>query len=140
MLVGVALGLALPFLGGGLDNIRGASAARGLTAFLNQARTLAITRSKTVEVTADLAEGSFGLAFAGGGGESVERRFDLPRELRLTGFEAGGVSRDEGEARVRFFPLGDSTGGTFFLEDAGGRKYRISVGLIFASPALSRGE
>jgi Tfp pilus assembly protein FimT len=138
--VGAALGLALPFLGGGLEPIRSAAAARGLTAFLNQARTLAVARSRTVEVAADFAEGAFTIAFADAEDKSGAKRFALPEVLRLTGFKAGGEMRGEGKVHVRFFPLGDSSGGTFFLEDAGGRKYRISVGLIFASPALSRGE
>lgn len=134
VLMVLAAGLALPFLHSGLEILQSSASGRGVVSFLNDARLRAVNTSSTVEVLYDFE----GRAFSQRIRKETKARYDLPAGVRVTGLEAGGQTVDRGTATVTFYPLGDSSGGTIFLEGSRGRKFKVSVGVLFASPYLTK--
>jgi len=133
VLMGLAAALALPFMRGSLDSLTGAATGRRLVSFLNDAHLRALNTGAPVEVVLSFEERSLTQRIAG----KEKERLELPRGVRLTEVETGGEKVTEGAPALTFYPLGDSSGGTIFIEDDRGRRSRIAVGVLFATPVLA---
>lgn len=136
VLLALTAGLAIPFAGKGLDSVRSASAGRSLVAFLNDARTRAVNRGVAVDVLYDFEKRSISQRFDEEG--AVGSTMVLPRGTVILSVETGGVIYEEGIRGITFYPMGDSSGGTIYLDGPGGHRYSVKIGMLFASPYLAR--
>jgi Tfp pilus assembly protein FimT len=120
-------------MGRGLDSIRDTVAVRKLASFLNQARVRAVNAGVLVEVIYDHDDRCFYQNL----GSSVKASYKPPETLEVAKVEKALESAEEKRSSIYFHPLGDSSGGIIHLEDSIGRKYKISIGIIFAAPVIS---
>ncbi len=134
--MGLAAGLALPLFGNSLDSVKNAAATRRVVAFLNDARVRAVNARQPVEVTYNFETRAFAQKVGEKGEEKA--RWPLPDGMKVARIEREGEIHEEDEGVLTFFPLGDSTGGTIFMEGIGGVRYKVAVGVLFASPVLTK--
>ncbi len=136
VIMGLALALAMPFVGRGMESVRIAAGRRRVVSFLTDAGVRAVNTGKPVLVGYDFASNTF---FQTLSGESKPRSsFTLPEGLRVTRVESpSGEGGEGGEATLLFFPLGDSSGAAFHLEESGGRRFSVTVGRLDPSPVVA---
>ncbi len=136
VLMALAAALAIPFLRGSLDSLASASAGRRLVAFLNDARLRSMNTAVPVEVAYDPEQRAFSQRLGG----KEKARLELPRGVRVTAMEVPGEQGEQGEKGtppLTFYPLGDSSGGFIVLEDEVKRRFKVTVGVLFATPVLA---
>lgn len=85
------------------------AAAQDLMSALRYARGQALVQNKETTVTIDFAENTYQVS-------GRDKIYDLPDEVEVTLVTAQTESSGDGQASVRFFPDGSSTGGKLTLE------------------------
>ena len=138
VLMALAVGLALPFMGRGIDSIQGAAAPRRLVSFMNDARVRAMNTGAPVDVVYDFEKRTFSQRASGRKGKSS--RYQLPEGIQVVNVLGGGEAYEEGKTSLVFYPLGDSSGATFEIEDRRGRRYKLTIGMLFATPRLEKAD
>ncbi|PKM12098.1 MAG: type II secretion system protein GspH [Gammaproteobacteria bacterium HGW-Gammaproteobacteria-5] len=128
-LLALALGLFSGMLGSGLDGLRLRNASKELAAQLRYTRAAAIHTGEPQVLALDVDAAHW---------RTGRRQGDLSGKPTLDVLTAAQEQVQEGEARIRFFPDGSSTGGSITLSK-GKASWRIDVlwltGAIRLSPA-----
>lgn len=136
VILGLALGLAMPFLGRGVESVRVAAARRRVVSFLIDAGARSVNTARPVRVTYDFASGTFSQTLEGDA--EPKAGFTLPEGLRVTRVESpSGKGGEGGEGSLTFYPLGDSSGAVFHLEESGGRRFSVTVGRLDPLPVVA---
>ncbi len=136
VIMGLALALAMPFVGRGMESIRVAAGRRRAVSFLTDAGVRAVNTGKPVLVGYDFASNTFSQTLSG----ELEPKssLTLPEGLRVTRVESpSGEGGEGGEVTLLFYPLGDSSGAIFHLEESGGRRFSVTVGRLDPLPVMA---
>lgn len=131
----MALGMAMPFLGGGFASLRNRSAVRRVVALVFEARMRAITTGTPLQFSWRADDRAFTLSR----GEEELSRFTLPEGLRVSEFRTPGRPPGEEPVRIVFYPAGDSSGGELLLEEDR-LVYTLRVGIVTALPEVRLGS
>lgn len=118
-ILGLMLATVPPMFSGSLSVATLRGAARQVAAGLRETRSVAITGNREAVLSLDLAAHRYTV-----GGEQRPR--SLPSDIEISLYNAAAEKIGDGEAGIRFFPDGSSTGGSITLADDG-RRYEIVV-------------
>jgi len=113
------LAVTPPLIANAIPGVQLKGAARSLAAALRQTRSRAISNSSPQHLTIDLEARELRMPWQ-------SRSIDIPTaiDLQLTVAESQRI--DAGQAMVRFFPDGSSTGGRIEMARAGSR-YQVDI-------------
>ena len=118
-IVAIAYVIAVPSVRGSARGLETRAFAHDLVSHLRAARASAISRGRSVGVSIDVAHRQYTT-------ETDGRVTKLPDDLVLTVTSARQMSREQGVARLLFFPDGSSSGGRIELQ-RGSQRLAVAV-------------
>jgi general secretion pathway protein H len=121
VILGIVLGVTVPRFGGLLGRGELTWTTKALSAYLRNAKELAVVRNVPVRVSIDPAARYFA---ASGDGVSLDR-FDIPESIGVTVEIDRNRSTDEDE--IVFFPLGHATRSRIILESEKGKEMIVEI-------------
>ncbi len=142
VLIGVIAGLATPFALTTLENMRLQSGVRQIAATLRYARSEAVTLKTVFSFNADAETGNYWLTDETETRSSVNK--SLHPGLRMAHTMEGSPRIEDGLFSIRFYPGGNSSGGSVRIERASDEKaetfYEIDIDPVTGSPRIRKGE
>jgi general secretion pathway protein H len=132
VIIGLVMALAPPLFHAAVPSVRLKATARDLVASLRLARDLAVSRNTTSELVVDLRQRRYRVT-------GVARERQLPADVSVTFFPAGGGRDPLAGPVVRFFQDGTSSGGAFRLV-TGDNAYLLEVDRLRGRVTLRAAE
>ncbi|MDH5762589.1 MAG: GspH/FimT family pseudopilin [Nitrospinota bacterium] len=138
VLMGLFAALTAPFAMKTLDRIQSDASARKIFSMLAQARSQAVAKKTPLLFQGNLDKNQYWV-FDPTSDNSVET-VQLDRSLQFREFFNGEESVSEGIFSVIFYPLGNTSGGTIFLEPAdtgtGAPSFALTIDPVTGKPYL----
>jgi len=136
-IVGLAAGLATPYVASTLDRVKNQSIVRKIASALRFARTKAISQKTPVAFNASIDDKQYWLTEAKTN-DLIGNAITLGPEIRITQFSDQNVQLTQGAFAIVFFPQGNSSGGSIHLETTvsgkPGSRYSITLDQITGKP------
>ena len=145
MLILIALFAALtaPYIGQALDRVQAGSEVRKIAAAMRTARSDAIAEKRVLSSNGDLLGNTYwlsGMKEDGLHDKPDNRRRKVGRPVRFGEFNHLNETETEGRFVIRFFPLGNASGGSLTLRAKLGKNeilnYEIHVDPVTGSPRI----
>ncbi len=138
--IGLIAGLTTPFVMSTLDRVTHQAEAREIASALRYARSEAITRKTVLAFNGDIESGEYWLAHADASRSSNVRNLDSRfRMVRVTSNEE---RVDNGTFAVKFYPMGNSSGGIVRIEkhplEKSNTAYAISIDPVTGSSKIEQ--
>lgn len=138
ILIGLFLALVTPFVMTTLDRIRGDSSVRKLTSVLASTRSQAVATKTSLVFQGSLDENQYWVTDPNT--EESSEVMKLDRRIQFRAFDDGEESLRDGIFSVTFYPLGNTSGGTIFLEPsdtgADAPSFELTIDPITGKPYL----
>jgi Tfp pilus assembly protein FimT len=138
VMIGLFMAFATPFLMTTLDRIQGDSSVRKLTSILASARSQAVATKTLLVFQGNLDHNQYWVTDPST--EKSSEVMELDRMIQFRGFDDGEESWRGGTFSVTFYPLGNTSGGTIFLEpsdtDADAPSFALTIDLVTGKPYL----
>ncbi len=143
ILIGLFAALTAPYIGQALDRVQAGSEVRKIAAAMRSARSDAIAGKRVLSFNGDLSANTYwltGMAKGDGHNKSDRRRRKVGRPVRFGEFNHLNETETEGRFVIRFFPLGNSSGGSLSLQAKTGKNetlnYEIHVDPVTGTPRI----
>ena len=141
-LMGLIVGLALPFVVKTLDRVKLQSETRQIASTLQFARSEAISKKKIFTFNADIDQNKYWLAIPKE--KKVIQSKALDESIRIREYKSTEDTFTSGTFIINFYPLGNSSAGTIHLQSPidGSEPtiYAISIDAITGKPKIKRLE
>lgn len=138
ILMALIAGVSLPFMGSTLDRISLQSTAREIASALRFARSQAITLKTLFTFNGDLTNNRYWLTNPRADTSTKTKTVD--ETVRLAQFQNADDIQSDGTFIIRFYPRGNSSGGSIRLEQANEENsetyYVIKIDPITGSPKI----
>ncbi|UCD11556.1 MAG: GspH/FimT family pseudopilin [Nitrospinaceae bacterium] len=143
MLIGLFAALTVPYVTQALHRVQAGSEVRKVAASLRLARSEAIAQKRLLTFHGDLSANTYWLSGPGSAAASGGQS-SLGRPIRFSAFSQHNESQSEGRFLVRFFPLGNASGGSIRMEADPGKKekliYEIHIDPVTGAPHILQPE
>jgi prepilin-type N-terminal cleavage/methylation domain-containing protein len=138
VLIGLFTALVTPFVMATVDRIQGDSSVRKLASVLASARSQAVAAKKSFIFQGSLDQNQYWVIDPKT--EESSEVMELDRMIQFREFSDGEDSWHEGVFSVTFYPLGNTSGGTIFLEpsdsDADAPSFELTIDPVTGKPYI----
>jgi len=135
VLIGLLAGLATPIVMSVLDRIQRNSALNQMASFLRSTRTQAVSTKTPIVFQGNINDNRYW--WINSETEETSPIHSLTNKIRLTGFDDGRDSIEQGIFSITFYPLGNTTGGVIYLNAVENDK-QDAVFLLSIDPITGR--
>jgi len=139
ILIGLFAALTVPYVSQALERVEAGAEVRKLAASLRAARSEAIAQKRPLTFNGDFSGNIYWLSGPPGAVKDDKPR-PLGRPVYFSEFSNQDESQTEGRFVIRFFPLGNASGGSIRMEAVTGKKekliYEIHIDPITGTPRI----
>ena len=141
VLIGLILGLVVPFALDTLERVQSKASLQSVVAILHSARTRAIATKTPLVFQGDFEQGRYWVGDAAS--QEIYTSGRLAPDDRFLEFSDGGDTLHRGFFVIRFFPTGSTSGGTIHLQlgspkDEQARRYLLTVDPVTGKARVRR--
>jgi len=138
-LMGLIVGIVLPFVGSTLDRIKLQSEARQIASALKFARSEAITKKTLFTFNANIDQNQYWLAIPKE--KEVTQTKVLDETVQIKNYQGAEETQSDGTFIINFYPRGNSSAGTIHLQssiiESDSPVYAIIIDPITGKPTIN---
>jgi prepilin-type N-terminal cleavage/methylation domain-containing protein len=143
ILIGLFAALTVPYVTQALDRVQAGAEVRKIASSLRAARSEAIAQKRLLTFHGDLSQNTYWLS-GPPGTEAPQKQRQLGQPVHFSEFSNHNESQTEGGFLIRFFPLGNASGGSIRMETNASRKekltYEIHIDPVTGTPRIAQPE